>query len=172
MIKLIFATLVQENLKITRRYSVKIIKADLSHTDDIARLFDLYRQFYQCEADLPLATEFIRQRLENNESVIFLAQNDQGGALGFTQLYPSFCSVEAVKIFILYDLYVEHNGRQSGIGRKLMQQATDYARKNSAARLDLLTAKDNIPGQKLYEQQGYVKTNEDFYAYSLAIKQN
>jgi ribosomal protein S18 acetylase RimI-like enzyme len=48
-----------------------------------------------------------------------------------------------------------------------MERATRYARESGAARLDLLTAKDNFSGQALYESLGYVKTNEDFFAYSL-----
>ena len=82
-------------------------------------------------------------------------------------MYPSFCSVEAVKIQILYDLYVDLGFRKQGLGRRLMEQATQYARESGASRLDLLTAKDNFSGQALYESLGYVKTNQDFFAYSL-----
>ena len=149
---------------------MEIIRADLSHLPEIARLFDQYRQFYQCPADLPLAAEFIHQRLKNRESVIFLAQDEQGNGLGFTQLYPSFCSVEAIKIYILYDLYVDDSARKLGVGKALMETASEYAQKNGGGRIDLLTAKDNIPGQSLYEKLGYCRTNEDFYAYSLNLR--
>ena len=145
-----------------------ILKATHEHIDEVARLFDLYRQFYECEPDLALATDFIRARIENNESDIFVAlAGDQ--ALGFTQLYPSFCSVDATKIYILYDLYVDADGRNQGIGAKLMNRATDWAKENGAARLDLLTENNNLPGQHLYEKLGYVRTNENFFAYSLAV---
>jgi ribosomal protein S18 acetylase RimI-like enzyme len=50
-----------------------------------------------------------------------------------------------------------------------MKTATEWAKKNGAARLDLLTAHDNFIGQKLYEKLGYKKVNEDFYAYSLEV---
>ena len=86
---------------------------------------------------------------------------------GFTQLYKSFCSVEAIKIYILYDLYVDADVRNGGIGAQLMNRATEYAREKGAKRLDLETAKDNYPGQHLYEKLGYVKVNEEFFAYSL-----
>jgi len=33
----------------------------------------------------------------------------------------------------------------------------------------LLTAHSNKPGQHLYEKLGYIKVNEDFYAYSLYL---
>jgi len=147
---------------------MKIIRADEADIPDVARLFDQYRQFYRCDADLALATRFISKRIESDESVIFQAVEDES-VIGFVQLYPSFCSVEAIKIFILYDLFVEQSKRRSGAGRLLMEQAAAFARENDAGRIDLLTGKDNKPGQLLYDQLGYLGTNEDFYAYSLNL---
>ena len=146
-----------------------IVKATEEHVAEVGRLFDLYRQFYECDADLELATQFIGDRLARGESDIFVAM-DGDKALGFTQLYPSFCSVDAARIYILYDLYVEADGRNSGTGARLMNAATDWARSNGAVRLDLLTENTNLPGQHLYEKLGYVKTNENFFAYSLAVE--
>lgn len=145
---------------------MNIIKAELKHLDDVARLFDLYRQFYECPADSELATRFIKQRMENAESDIFLA-SDGTSYCGFVQLYPSFCSVQATKIYILYDLYVEANIRKSGVGESLMNRARQWAVENDAARIDLLTQHTNTAGQHLYEKLGYKKVLEDFHAYSL-----
>jgi len=147
---------------------MEIVKAGREHIAEVSRLFDLYRQFYECEPDLELATKFITARIERGESDIFVAI-DGNRASGFVQLYPSFCSVEAVKIYILYDLYVDADMRKSGLGEKLMNRATEWAQENGAARLDLLTAHDNFAGQHLYEKLGYKKVNEDFYAYSLDV---
>ena len=145
-----------------------IVKATPEHVSEVGRLFDLYRQFYECEPDLELATNFIAERIANDEADIFVAMDGEQ-AVGFTQLYPSFCSVEAIKIYILYDLYVDAAGRNQGVGARLMNWATDWARENGAARLDLLTENNNHAGQHLYEKLGYVRTNENFYAYSLAV---
>ena len=145
---------------------MNIVRAEEKHIPEIGRLFDLYRQFYECDADLEVATNYIRDRLANDESVIFVAE-DGDSLRGFTQLYPSFCSVEVMRIMILYDLYVDADVRNGGVGAKLMNRATEYAKEQGAGRLDLLTAKDNYPGQHLYEKLGYVKVNEEFYGYSL-----
>lgn len=147
---------------------MEIVKANREHIDEVSRLFDLYRQFYECTPDLELATRFITERIEREESDIFVALNGDK-ASGFVQLYPSFCSVDAVKIYILYDLYVDANKRKLGLGEKLMNVATEWARSNGAARLDLLTAHDNLIGQHLYEKLGYKRDLEDFYAYSLKV---
>ena len=147
---------------------MKIVKACRQHVGEVSRLFDLYRQFYECEPDLALATQFIFDRIQRGESDIFVVI-DGDKATGFVQLYPSFCSVDAVKIYILSDLYVAVESRKSGLGEKLMNTATEWAGSNGAARLDLLTADDNVAGQHLYEKLGYKKVLEDFYAYSLQI---
>jgi ribosomal protein S18 acetylase RimI-like enzyme len=151
-----------------RNSLMEIVKADREHIAEVARLFDLYRQFYECDADLALATRFITERIEREESDIFVAI-DGDSAGGFVQLYPSFCSVDAVKIYILYDLYVDASARKSGIGEKLMNAATAWAREQGAARLDLLTEDNNLAGQHLYEKLGYKRTNKEFYAYSLQV---
>ena len=148
---------------------MQITRAEEQHIPEVARLFDLYRQFYECDPDYTLAEQFISERIRNSESVIFVAVDDDGTAAGFTQLYPSFCSVEAVKILILYDLYVDAPYRKLGVGRQLMNRATDHAGETGAARLDLLTHETNKPGQALYESLGYRRANSDFYAYSLDL---
>ena len=63
---------------------MNIVRAEQKHVPEIGRLFDLYRQFYECDADLELATNFIRDRLANDESVIFVAEDGES-LKGFTQ---------------------------------------------------------------------------------------
>jgi ribosomal protein S18 acetylase RimI-like enzyme len=145
-----------------------IVRAKQEHISEVSSLFDLYRQFYECHADISLATKFITERINNDESVIFLAR-ENNKAVGFVQLYPSFCSVDAVKIYILYDLYVDEHYRKSGVGKQLMNKASEFAKQSGASRLDLLTAFSNKAGQHLYEKLGYKIVNDDFHAYSLEL---
>ncbi len=139
----------------------------------VAELFDQYRQFYEQTADLALANTFISARLNNKDSVILVAAG--GGAcstqnlIGFCQIYPSFCSVAAAKIGVLYDLYVDESARKTGAGRALILAAHEYAASNNMTRLDLTTAKDNLNAQALYESLGWVR-DEVFYAYNKDIK--
>ena len=75
--------------------------------------------------------------------------------IGFTQLYPTFCSVRAAHTFVLYDLFVTPAARGTGAGRALMLAAEAHARKAGAARMELSTAKTNVVGQALYESLGW-----------------
>lgn len=139
-------------------------KASLNDAQAIGHLFDQYRQFYEQPADLATATAFIRERMERDESVILYACDAAGKPLGFCQLYPTFCSVAAARIYTLYDLFVVPECRKSGIGKALMLAAHDEARASGAARMDLTTAKNNIKAQALYASLGW-KRDEVFLAY-------
>ena len=146
----------------------KIVRANIKHQDEISRLFNLYRIFYKEEDDSKGTLQFIKERLENGDSTIFVSMNDDESLNGFVQLYPSFCSVSMIPILILYDLFVDPEKRTGGIGRDLMNKAKDYARENGFKRLELSTAKDNFIGQALYESLGYEADNE-FLQYSLEV---
>ena len=148
------------------------MQARLATTSDlevVASLFDAYRQFYAQAPDLALAKRFIRERMENHESVILLASNAAQQVVGFCQLYPSFCSVEAKPIYALYDLFVVPEARRTGAGRVLLQAAEQLAKEHGKARMDLTTAKTNVAAQTAYESLGWVR-DEVFYAYSKIVE--
>jgi ribosomal protein S18 acetylase RimI-like enzyme len=142
--------------------------ATLDDLDAVASLFDDYRQFYEQAPDAALARRFIQDRMTRHESVILLALDDTQQVIGFCQLYPSFCSVEATPIYVLYDLFVAPAARRSGAGRLLLQAAEQHAREQGRTRMDLTTARTNAPAQAAYESLGWVR-DEVFLAYSKQV---
>ena len=147
----------------------KIIEAESNHIEQVGELFDLYRQFYKYESNLIESTNYVKDRINNKESIIFIAINDNNEAIGFVQLYETFGSLDLGKIIILYDLYVKKDHRKNKVGRQLMLRSNEYAKKINAKRIQLSTAIDNFIGQSLYESLGYVK-DADFYTYDFEIK--
>ena len=141
--------------------------AEARDLDQLAELFDQYRQFYECPPDLGAAKNWIAENLERGRSTLFAADNGSQ-LLGFTQLYPALCSVDLVDYFVLYDLYVVEAARRQGIARALMNAASDWAKAQGADRLDLETARDNAPGQALYRDLGY-ELDEVFLKFSLDL---
>jgi len=144
-------------------------QAKRSDLQDVASLFDLYRQFYDCESDQGAAEAWLNANFADQRSVILVAVDESEKLLGFTQLYPALCSVDLVRYFVLYDLYVAAPYRRRGVGRGLMAAAKNWALTAGAARVDLETANDNTGAQALYETLGYVR-DEVFYKYSLDLK--
>lgn len=80
--------------------------ATLYDVDEIAILFNQYRQFYKQTPDLVLAKTFISERLSNKDSVILVAAVGDGdvnisGAknlFGFCQIYPVFARLRLQKL--------------------------------------------------------------------------
>lgn len=130
-------------------------RTGLTHLDVVARLFDQYRGFYGQPSDPALARDFIRERMERDESVILLAWVDDA-AVGFTQLYPAFSSVSASRVWILNDLLVLPEARRMGVARALLSSAAEFARADGALRLELETDHDNASAQALYRAMGWV----------------
>jgi len=147
--------------------NITIRRARQDDLDNLAVLFDLYRQFYECPSDPEAAKRWLQHNMEAQRSIIFTA--DTGSELlGLTQLYPALCSVDLVDYYVLYDLYVLENARRQGVARALMNAASLWAREQGAARLDLETARDNAAGQALYRDLGYT-LDEIFLKFSLDL---
>lgn len=147
---------------------MNIYQAQPQDVDTILPLYLAYRRFYQVEENLGQAREFILKRLQLNESVIFFAEVD-GKTVGFTQLYPLFCSLEMKRIWLLYDLYVDESARQHGVAQQLIARAEQLAKESDSAFIMLSTATDNTKAQALYERSGFVR-DTDFYVYNKMLK--
>jgi GNAT superfamily N-acetyltransferase len=140
-----------------------LIQANLNHLDDLAVLFDAYRVFYKKETDLDAAKKFLRERLANDQSVIFMVYNDSR-AVGFTQLYPVFSSVNIAAVWLLNDLFVDPVYRGKKIGKQLLEAAQNHCTASGAKGVSLETEQTNVVGNKLYPIMGFEKdTEHNFY---------
>jgi ribosomal protein S18 acetylase RimI-like enzyme len=136
----------------------------------VTNLFNQYRIFYKQPSDITLAENYIKKRLKQNESVIFVAMDGDAPA-GFTQLYPLFSSVKATKNWLLNDLFVDAAHRKQGIGEALLQAAYDFAKSHGAKFIELETSVDNFTAQSLYEATDFVRqpANTTSYYYRKLI---
>ena len=147
---------------------MEIRRAQSKDVDQIAPLFDAYRQFYKAPSDIAASRQFIFERLTNGESVIFLAIEGEH-ALGFVQLYPLFASVALQSLWLLNDLFVDSAARKQGVGERLMKHAEQFAYETGSRGLFLRTATDNYPAQGLYEKCGWVR-DDKFYRYDRILR--
>lgn len=136
-------------------YTATTRQATINDLDETAELFDQYRIFYGCKPDPEGARAFLFDRFRNLESVIFIAEDTTGKAVGFTQLYPSFSSVSMKKVYILNDLFVSEKQRRNKAGSSLIKAALEYAKTMGAARVTLTTEISNTAAQSLYEKCGF-----------------
>ena len=145
---------------------VRIREAISDDLPALGKLFDEYRQFYQLPTDVEKATAYLKARLRAGESVVLTAADEAGELLGFTQLYPTWCSLLAGPVYVLYDLYVAPQARRRGVGRALLKAAAQRGQRDGKLRMTLSTAKTNADAQSVYESLGWQRDNE-FYVYNL-----
>lgn len=147
-------------------------RATIQDLDQLVPLFDGYRRFYGQQPDLIVARRFLADRMARGESVVesvvLIAEDRDGTAIGFVQLFPTFTSILAAPIYLLSDLFVAPPARRRGIATRLLQAAAEMARAAGAVRLELSTATTNVPAQRLYEALGW-KRDEEFYVYTFSL---
>lgn len=146
---------------------MKIYQAQPQDIEKILPLFIAYHDFYNVDSNKEEAFQYLLNRVKLGESVIYYIEDDNE-VLGFTQLYPLFCSLEMKRIWLLYDLFVKAEYRKKGIAKALIQRAEQLAVESNSAFIMLSTGIDNLKAQSLYEKNGFVRDN-DFYVYNKII---
>ena len=143
--------------------TVQIREAKLSDLENLSDLFNSYRMFYGKKSDLKVANEFLRSRIENKDSKIFVC--DLNNELsGFVQLYPIFSSTRVSKYWLLNDLFVDIKKRGKGYSKLLIERSKELVIESKACGMMLETEKSNDIGNMLYPSTGF-KKNElcNFY---------
>ena len=120
-----------------------------------------------CIRDRDGAAQYLKENLSCQRSHVFVFEDNET-VLGFTQLYPAFCSVAMQPFFVLYDLYVVPTARAKGVGTSLLRFAHDWAKAKGASRVDLETAHTNVTAQSVYEALGY-ELDTEFRKYSFDL---
>lgn len=142
---------------------INIRQATISDLDGLVILFDQYRIFYQKSSDVAGAKNFLKERIEKGESVIFVSFDEKEVITGFTQLYPLFSSTRLKRLWLLNDLFVEPTQRGKGISVALIERAKKHCRLTGGCGLILETARQNEIGNNLYPRVGFVLDQEHNY---------
>ncbi len=139
--------------------NIDIRQAVFADLDELASLFDAYRQFQGKTPDVAAARAFLQARFDHGESVVFMAYAGST-PVGFAQLYPSFSSTALQRVFILNDLFVAAGGRRQGVASLLLAAVEQYGFALGAVRISLNVAHDNPDAQALYEARGWQRDAE------------
>ncbi|MBY0548374.1 MAG: GNAT family N-acetyltransferase [Candidatus Obscuribacterales bacterium] len=147
---------------------MQTVRAELQHVEALIPQFNSYRAFYEMDHAPDKVREFLTANIRQGRSVIFLALNDEGLVVGFTQLYSRLSSLSMRQYLYLSDLYVDSLWRGRGVARMLMNQAKDYSTACGASSIQLETAHTNKTAQSLYESLGYLH-DQEFRTYILPL---
>ena len=145
-----------------------IRKASQEDLVQLSQLFDEYRMFYHKTSDLSGAQQFLSERIEKNDSEIFVAE-DEGELVGFVQLYPLFSSTRMKRYWLLNDLYINPNSRGKGFSKALIDEAKELCTTSNSCGMYLVTSKENMIGNQLYPSAGFKKYDEvNFYEWEVS----
>jgi GNAT superfamily N-acetyltransferase len=126
--------------------------------EDRAQLIELikgYFAFYRTAfpGEQKLADLLDALERDPDRGVQLVADAD-GRLLGFATLYACLDTLIADRILVMNDLFVDPTLRRRGIGAALFDASLAYATEHGYARLDWVTAADNLDAQRFYERHG------------------
>ena len=130
-----------------------VTPADL---DDLAVLMGAYCVFYETEPREAEMRKLAEALLADpvREGVQLIARNPAGNAVGFATVYWTWSTLDACRLAVMNDLFVDPVARGTGLADALIHACAEQARAHECKRLGWQTAKDNHRAQAVYERVG------------------
>jgi GNAT superfamily N-acetyltransferase len=134
---------------------IAISRVDHVDLSELLPLMRAYCDFYEVSPRDDRLIALSRALLDDpGEGVQLLARDSTGAAVGFATLYWSWDTTEAMRIGIMYDLFVVPEVRGTGVGRGLIEACRGACRKRGVGKVVWETAPDNETAQRLYDSTG------------------
>jgi ribosomal protein S18 acetylase RimI-like enzyme len=132
---------------------LSVRRATPSDAEAIGRLLhDFNTEFDEPVPEPRAIAERIGELIESGETIVLLAGSGPHG-LAVLRFRPSLYS-RALECY-LAELYVVPAERGHGLGRALMEEAIEVARRQGANYKDLGTSEDDVAARALYESLGF-----------------
>ena len=129
-----------------------------AESEDRPQLLELmkgYFAFYQRPLPTASKVESFLDLLQRNPGLGVQLVAEQDGRLhGFASLYACLDTMLADRILVMNDLFVDPSSRNRGTGAALFDASLLYASAHGYARLDWVTAADNVDAQRFYDRHG------------------
>ena len=126
--------------------------------EDVARLLDLFRQWYN--RDAPVYEEFLERvrHIMATERADYLLFGSP--AVGVAQLRYRHSVWTGVDDCWLEDLFVSSDARRAGVGAALLEASLDRAAARGCRRIELDVDEGNKAAQALYKRFGFVSSKK------------
>lgn len=149
--------------------SLHIEPATRDNFDDLLDLIAGYQEFYRVtnidrDRNRKFFSRFLSSRDEGRQFIAYLGDRP----VGFTTLYFPYSSTRAAAFALMNDLYVNSAARGQGVGKALIEKASQVAAESGYESLSWMTAQDNATAQRLYDRFEVGKSA--WFEYSLATK--
>lgn len=131
---------------------MKIFKAEQWNIEVLAPLFETYRLANGMSENPDRTLTFLTNRIRFNESMFFVAVNENAQAVGFVQLYPRLSSLQLQRYWQLTDIFVKEDKHQTDIYAALISKAKEFVRYTQSNRL---VAELSQAQQSILEREGF-----------------
>lgn len=131
---------------------MKIFKAEQWNLDLLYPLFEQYRLAHGMMENPDRTLAFLTNRIRFNESIFFLAVDENQQAKGFVQLYPRISSLQLQRYWQLTDIFVQSERNVSEIYALLIAKAKEFVRYTQSSRL---VAEPHLQQQAIFEREGF-----------------
>jgi GNAT superfamily N-acetyltransferase len=140
-----------------------IRQATIQDLQRLVPIFDSYREYFGQKKDPEMVGQFLFDRFEHLESIIFIAEQ-QDEVIGFAQLYPVFSSLSLQRVWLLNDFFIAEEYRGSGVGSQLFTNVKEFTLLTKSKGIELSVEHTNKKAWSFWEKQGF-KLDEEFRYY-------
>lgn len=135
-----------------------IRKIELS---DLEEVFSLLDELYEHKIEYSIFVEKYKESLKNNDfyGIVAVENNKVVGVL-IARIINRLAKRK--NILFIDDLIICKNFRNSGIGKLLIKNATDYALSIDCESLELTSLISNVNAHRFYENNGFEKRQIKF----------
>jgi len=143
-------------------FMIEVVSSE--NIKEILPLIRSYQAFYNV-ADINDSNnhEFFSQFGSDSDTGCLFGYRVGQKMVAFATVYFSFSSTIAAKVAVMNDLYIDPDYRRQGIAKALILHCEQYGRSKGAARLQWVTAADNLPAQSLYLSLGAKQSSWEHY---------
>ena len=143
---------------------LKIFEVNFENEDHCNALVDLMNHYMRDEMgnhpphDKESANRLITGLKKHCNKLCLLAEIN-GEFVGLTNCFISFGTFAAKPFINIHDVVVKNTHREKGIGRKLLENVSEKAKKMDCGKITLEVREDNAGAQYLYNSLGYKAGN-------------
>jgi ribosomal protein S18 acetylase RimI-like enzyme len=139
-----------------------IRQATIQDLPQIVPIFDSYREYFKQQKDPLVVEQFLFDKFEHLESVIFIAMK-QDEVVGFAQLYPVFSSLTLQRVWLLNDFFIAEQFRGRGTGVQLFRAVREFTILTKSKGIELSVEHTNEKAWGFWEKQGFKRDDEFRY---------
>lgn len=129
--------------------------------EDFDGVFELLNELYENKIEYAIFAQKYKESLEDSNfyGIVAIEENKVVGVL-ISRVINRLAKKK--NILFIDDLIVNEKCRNTGIGKKLIQTATDYAISVDCGTLELTSMLQNVNAHRFYENNGFEKRQYKF----------